>query len=75
MIIVSSFMQDGNYFYKEAERLLQNSMLHLTSLSVYSQQCYDATWTLALGLNDSITSEWLVCVCMYITDVCVHVYE
>ena len=36
------------------ETILENSMglpLNLTSQSVYVQQCYDATWTLAKALD------------------------
>ena len=40
----------------QANALLNNSSLGLDSLSIYSQQCYDATWTLAKGLDRSVTS-------------------
>ena len=43
-------------FEREIKALWESSPI-VNSSSVYSQQCYDATWTLALALNESITSE------------------
>lgn len=58
-LLVNSNLQDGYIFERDAEELTKNSSI-VDSLSVYSQNCYDATWTLALALNESAASEiWL----------------
>ena len=44
----------------QANALLSSSFFQLDSLSVYSQQCYDATWTLAKGLDRSATSRCII---------------
>jgi hypothetical protein len=51
-------LQDGYKFEKEVEKLLDSSsVVNAPSAHIYSQNCYDATWILAMALNESITSK------------------
>jgi hypothetical protein len=51
-------LQDGYKFEKEVEKLLDNSsVVNTSSANIYSQNCYDATWILAMALNESIASK------------------
>ena len=51
-------LQDGYTFEKAVEELLDNSsVVNSSTVHIYSQNCYDATWILAMALNESITSE------------------
>ncbi len=50
--------QDGTTFETIVEELLSNSsVVNTATVNIYSQNCYDATWILAMALNKSITSE------------------
>ena len=51
-------LQNGYDFYREIQTLLENSKVDYGALSTYAQQCYDATWSLALSLNNTINSEF-----------------
>ena len=49
--------QNGYQFESEYEAALfqsRGSPLNITGHSVYAQQCYDATWTMARALNLTI---------------------
>lgn len=64
----SVHLQNGYTFEKEVEALLDNSsIVNSPSVSVYSQNCYDATWILALALNESITSKYKIPFTLYMT--------
>ena len=50
------YLQNGTIFERMGEELLSNSSIVNTSaINVYFQNCYDATWILAMALNESIT--------------------
>ena len=55
--------QDGFEFQKRYEDIFNRSMsppLNLSVPSIYAQQCYDATWTLAKALNLTISGTIVV---------------
>ena len=51
-------LQNGYRFYEDYDRLINTSTLEprLEPL-IYTQQCYDATWTLAHALNTTLTGK------------------
>ena len=48
-----SLLQTGGQYFDEEQNHLGVPPLHLKQLN-YSQYCYDATWTLAYALNQTI---------------------
>ena len=48
-----SLLQTGGQYFDEEQRHLGVPPLNLTQFE-YAQYCYDATWTLAYALNQSI---------------------
>ena len=51
-------LQNGTTFERIVEELLRNSsVVNTSTVNIYSQNCYDATWILAMALNESIMSE------------------
>ena len=81
-------LQNGGQYFAEEEAHLGVPPLYL-ELNEYSQYCYDATWTLAYALNETINGNVCVCVCVYVCAcacmcddcmhacvcVCMHVHE
>ena len=47
--------QNGTIFRQEYARYLHNVSRFELSENVYSEQCYDATWTLAYALNGTLS--------------------
>ena len=58
MITIIFNLQNGYTFERATEALTEDSSV-VDSLSVYSQNCYDATWILALALNGSIIGKFI----------------
>ena len=52
-ILLFSLLQTGGQYFDEEQQHLGVPPLHLKQLN-YSQYCYDATWTLAYALNQTI---------------------
>ena len=64
-------LQTGGQYFEEEGSHLGVPPLYLSQLE-YAQYCYDATWTLAYALNQTINgrytwymSELCVCVCVW----------
>ena len=55
-----SLLQTGGQYFDEEQQHLGVPPLHLKQLN-YSQYCYDATWTLAYALNQTIVGNMWVC--------------
>ena len=62
---ILSLLQTGGQYFDEEQNHLGVPPLHLKQLN-YSQYCYDATWTLAYALNQTINGN----VCMWMYHVC-----
>ena len=58
-------LQTGSQYYDEEQLHLGVPPLYLEQFN-YSQYCYDATWTLAYALNQTINGNVyaIVCVCV-----------
>ena len=65
-------LQTGGQYFAEEQRHLGVPPLNLTQLE-YAQYCYDATWTLAYALNQTMSGNIHICTHNLCVRKCMHV--